>query len=61
MAKYTHSYTIKGELDAGALEVEETVKESVDTHDLGEVLKQFHGKIVTISIKEEEIATPKNY
>lgn len=61
MAKYTHAYSIKGELDAKALEVEETVKESVDTHDLGEVLNQFHGKIVTITIKEEELAAPKNY
>lgn len=58
MAKYVHSFSAKGELDAGTLEIEEQTKETIETHALGEILRQFHGKVVTISIKEEVVATP---
>lgn len=58
MAKYVHSYSTKGELDAGSLEIQEQTKETIETHDLGEVLKQFHGKVVSITIKEEIVAEP---
>lgn len=59
MAKYTHSFMVKGELDSSNMEVEEATKESIEIHDLQEVLNSFHGKVVSISIKEEIIARPK--
>lgn len=58
MAKYTHSFSVKGELDAESLEVLESSKETVETHSLADVLHGFHGKVVSITIKEETVAMP---
>lgn len=58
MAKLTHSFSAKGDFSFLDLEITETKKESIDTYDLKEYLKQFDGKTVTFSIKEETEAEP---
>lgn len=54
MAKKVHSINLKGLLDLDTMEVTEQTKEAEFTYDFLEVLREFDGKQVSISIKEEE-------
>jgi predicted RNA-binding protein len=57
MAKRTNSFSSKGELDLSQGVIFEVKKESVDTIPFFDILKEFDGKIVSISIVENiEIA-----
>lgn len=58
MAKYVHSFSVKGELDAEELEIKEETKETIETYSLQDILAQFDGKVVSIAIKEEVAAEP---
>jgi len=53
MAKRKNSFSCKGELNLGEGVVYEVKKESVDTIPFVEILKEFDGKTVRISIAEE--------
>ncbi len=51
MAKYTKKFSItKASLDLGNMEMTEVVKEDVLITDLMEVLKQFDGNVISLSI-----------
>ncbi|UGO50817.1 YonK-like protein [Bacillus phage vB_BanS_Sophrita] len=53
MAKRTNSFSVKGELNLEEGVVYEVKKESVETIDFMEILKEFNGKTVKISIVED--------
>lgn len=53
MAKKVHQVNIKGLLDMGTMEIEETTKDAVNVYDFKEILSDFDGKTISISIKEE--------
>jgi predicted RNA-binding protein len=58
MAKRTNSFSSKGELNLSQGVIFEVKKESVDTIPFFDILKEFDGKTVSITIKEEvEIAS----
>jgi hypothetical protein len=59
MAKLVNSVNLKGQLDLDTMEVVETTKETINTYDFLDILRNFDGKAVTISIKEENEITPK--
>jgi hypothetical protein len=52
-SKKIHAVSVKGEFDLSTMEITETTKEAILTYDFLEVLREFDGKQVTISIKEE--------
>ena len=54
MAKKTHSVQLKGILDLDGMTVEEVTKDDVNMYNFLEILREFHDKQVTISIKEEQ-------
>jgi hypothetical protein len=54
MAKKVNSVNFKGELNLDLMEVTEQTKEAEFTYDFLEVLRDFDGKQVSISIKEEQ-------
>jgi hypothetical protein len=54
MAKKIHSVALKGILDIDVMEIVEQTKEAEFTYDFLEVLRDFDGKQVSISIKEEQ-------
>jgi predicted RNA-binding protein len=57
MAKRTNSFSSKGELNLSQGVIFEVKKESVDTIPFFDILKEFDGKTVKISIVEDiEIA-----
>jgi hypothetical protein len=41
------------------MEVVETTKEAINTYDFLDILRNFDGKSISISIKEENEITPK--
>ncbi|UGO46290.1 hypothetical protein PQE74_gp207 [Bacillus phage vB_BanS_Chewbecca] len=53
MAKRTNSFSVKGELNMAEGVVYEVKKESVETIEFFEFLKEFDGKTVKISIVED--------
>lgn len=53
MAKRTNSFSCKGELNLAEGIVYEVKKESVDTIPFFDILKEFDGKTVKISIVED--------
>ncbi|AGI11940.1 hypothetical protein PQE71_gp225 [Bacillus phage Izhevsk] len=53
MAKRTNSFSVKGELNMAEGVVYEVKKESVETIEFFEYLKEFDGKTVKISIVED--------
>lgn len=53
MAKRVHAVQLKGFYDTTTGRVTEIGKEETSVYDLGEILTEFHGKKVTISIKED--------
>lgn len=53
-SKKVHAVNLKGSLDLDVMEVTEQTKEAEFTYDFLEVLRDFDGKNVTISIKEEQ-------
>lgn len=53
MAKRTNSFSVKGELNMAEGVVYEVKKESVETIEFFEILKEFDGKNVKISIVED--------
>ena len=59
MAKLVNSVNLKGVFDVDTMEVVETTKENINTYDFLNILQNFSGKTVTISIKEENEITPK--
>jgi hypothetical protein len=59
MAKLVNSVNLKGTFDVDTMEVVETTKENINTYDFLNILQNFSGKTVTISIKEENEITPK--
>ncbi|MED1863246.1 YonK family protein [Fictibacillus nanhaiensis] len=54
MAKRLKSVQLKGLFDMGVMEIEEATKDSINTYDLKDLLSEFDGKTITISIKEED-------
>lgn len=60
MAEIVKSYKAKGVLSIGAMELTETKKEGIFTHDLESALKNFEGQEVTISIAYKEEIQPKD-
>jgi hypothetical protein len=54
MAKKVHSVNLKGEFELDTMEVTETTKEAIFTYDFLEILRDFDGKQISISIKEEQ-------
>jgi hypothetical protein len=54
MAKKVHAVTLKGNFDLSLMEITEVTKEAENTYDFLELLREFDGKQVSISIKEEE-------
>lgn len=53
MAKKTHSVSLKGILDMDTGVIEEVTKDDVNNYNFIEILKEFHDKQVSITIKEE--------
>jgi hypothetical protein len=58
-AKLVNSVALKGEFTLDTMEVVETTKEAINTYDFLEILRNFDGKTISISIKEENEITPK--
>ena len=62
MAKKVHSVGVKGKLeisfDEGVAHITEITKESELTYDFFEILNEFNGKTVSITIKEEQDLAP---
>lgn len=62
MAKKVHSVAFKGLLEvdwsAGVIKITETVKEETFEYSLNEILEEFNGKTVTLSLKEEDSIEP---
>jgi hypothetical protein len=52
-SKKIHAVSIKGLLDLDTMEITEQAKEAEFTYDFLQILRDFDGKQVTISIKEE--------
>jgi hypothetical protein len=52
-SKKVHAVNLKGTLDLDTMEVVEQTKEAEFTYDFLEILRDFNGKQVSISIKEE--------
>ena len=52
-SKKVHAVNLKGIFDLDVMEVVEQTKEAEFTYDFLEVLREFDGKQVSISIKEE--------
>jgi hypothetical protein len=59
MAEFISGYKAKGVLSNVDLELTETKKEGIFTHDLKEALLRFEGQDVTISISLKEEVEPK--
>jgi hypothetical protein len=59
MAKLVNSVALKGEFTLDTMEVVETTKEAINTYDFLDILRNFDGKTISISIKEENEITPK--
>lgn len=53
MAKRTNAVSIKGELKLDDMTLTEITKEEEKVYDLLEILREYDGKTVTFSIKEE--------
>jgi hypothetical protein len=52
-SKKVHTVNLKGILDLDTMEITEQTKEAEFTYDFLEILRDFDGKQVSISIKEE--------
>jgi hypothetical protein len=52
-SKKTHAVSLKGEFDLDSMEIVEMAKEGEFTYDFLEILREFDGKNVAISIKED--------
>jgi hypothetical protein len=52
-SKKVHTVNLKGILDLDTMEITEQAKEEEFTYDFLEILRDFDGKQVSISIKEE--------
>lgn len=59
MAEFSSTYRAKGVLTNINLELTETKKEGIVTHDLKEALLRFEGEDITISITNKEEVKPK--
>jgi len=57
MAKRVNSFQVKGELSLEEGKIYEVKKEEVLTIDFFSILKEFDGKTITFSIKEENEIT----
>lgn len=53
VAKRTNAVSIKGELKLDDMTLTEITKEEEKVYDLLEILREYDGKTVTFSIKEE--------
>jgi hypothetical protein len=53
-SKKVHAVNLKGQLDLDTMEITEQTKEAEYTYDFLAILREFDGKQVSISIKEEE-------
>jgi hypothetical protein len=58
MAEFVKSYKAKGVLVLSDMQLVETKKEGIFTHDLEAALKNFDGQEVTISIAYKEEVQP---
>lgn len=60
MAKKVHSITVKGDLDVSAGTITEYDKEGgiLGVYKIEDLLREFDGTIVTLSIKEQEDLLP---
>lgn len=52
-SKKIHAVNLKGQLDLDTMEITETTKEAEFTYDFLAILREFDGKQVSISLKEE--------
>ena len=52
-SKKIHAVNVKGSLDLDTMEIVEQTKEAEYTYDFLAILREFNGKQVSISIKEE--------
>lgn len=62
-AKRAHSISVSGDLmvgqiDDGAVTITEILDSMVLTYDLSEILEEFNGKKITITIKEDTSVEP---
>lgn len=53
-SKKVNQVNIKGIFDMDVMEITEQTKEAEYTYDFKEILADFNGKTVTVSIKEEK-------
>jgi hypothetical protein len=60
MAKKVHAISLKGNFELDTMEVTEESKEGIFTYDFLYVLKEFDGKLVSITVKEENPVKPKD-
>ena len=52
-SKKIHAVNLKGQLDLDTMEVVEQTKEAEFTYDFLTILREFDGKQISISLKEE--------
>ncbi|GLI82332.1 hypothetical protein ANABIO32_00180 [Rossellomorea marisflavi] len=52
-SKKTHSVSVKGQFDLNQLEITEVTKEAEFTYDFQQILREFDGKSIMVSIKED--------
>lgn len=52
-SKKVHQVNLKGLLELDTMEITETAKEDIFTYDFLSILRDFDGKQVSITIKEE--------
>ncbi|ANB49253.1 YonK family protein [Bacillus velezensis] len=52
-SKKVHQINVKGYFDMDVMEVTEQTKEAEYTYDFKEILSEFNGKNVSITVKEE--------
>lgn len=53
-SKKIHQVSLKGELTLDKMEITEVTKEAEYTYDFLEILREFDGKQVSVSVKEEK-------
>lgn len=58
MAKRVLSTQLKGSFDLDSMEITEVTKDSEKTYNFLEILQEYAGKTITVSIKEENEIAP---
>lgn len=53
-SKKIKQINLKGVLDMGTMTIEEETKDSIDLYDFKQILEEFDGVNISISLREEE-------